>query len=315
MTHFNGAPFNQFVLKDLRDHLQQKKVICRYCGSSVNIIKKGFRKNDSDDKQRYKCKYCRKRFVDEITRHSNQDLWVHDFVLDLVVNNVKPSAISKLITKLSRERGQELVLSKTTILKMIKKDCQFLSTFEYHLCHPIVSRVWEIDETFDRIKNRERCHVFNVKTIDTKYWLVSYATMEKEQLAQEIALTIACNRAGYAPDIIRSDGFSPKIEKCIKPFENAKIVSIPKKENYACINNVERTNCTMRELIKKGYCSYSLENLQSLVELKRLHHNFLRDHPSYSYSTPAKIAGLDLPIKSWIDLFRIADYFDRKVVH
>ena len=148
-----------------------------------------------------------------------------------------------------------------------------------------------------------------------KFWLVSYVSLKRTQKAQRIALEYAFLRAGYAPDVVRSDGFAPNLKKHKGPMQFVKVESISKDDDYGCINDVERTNGIMRELIRKGSCSYSIEYLQSLVELKRLHYNFLRKHPSFSNFTPAKLTGIDLPMKSWIDLFKIADYFDRTKMH
>ena len=71
----------------------------------------------------------------------------------------------------------------------------------------------------------------------------------------------------------------------------------------------------MRDSIPKGNCAYSIEHLQSLVELKRIHYNFLQKHPSFVNFTPANLVGINLPINSWIDLFRITDFYDRKIGH
>jgi DNA-directed RNA polymerase subunit RPC12/RpoP len=301
---------NNDSIHDLQDYLEQKPVLCRYCGNN-EIIKKGVRVNKAVSIQEYKCKKCGRKFTDNITRYGNQELWVHDHILELTVNSVRSSAIIDILKKVALEKGKEIHITKPTIHNIVKKDCQFLSTLEYNLNHPNMSRVWEIDETFDFLKNRKKCKVFNIKAVDTKFWLVSYVSLKRTQMAQRIALTYAFLRAGYAPTIVRSDGFAPNLKSHKGPMKFVKVEAISKDVDYSCINNVERINVTMREIIKKGSCSYSLEYIQSRVELKRLHYNFLRKHPSFSNFTPAKLAGIDLPIKSWTDLFKIADYFDR----
>ena len=47
----------------------------------------------------------------------------------------------------------------------------------------------------------KKCYIFNVKAVETKYLLVSFASKVRYNHAN-IALTIANLRAGYAPDII-----------------------------------------------------------------------------------------------------------------
>lgn len=302
------------LLEELRDHLKNQNVLCRYCGSS-NIVKKGFRKNNHEDVQRYNCHNCSRSFTDDVTRYGNQDALVHDKILDLAVLGVNPESIKEMVNKELQRGGKKASITKQTVLNIIKKDCQFLSTFEYYLCHNNFSSVWEMDETFEHLKRKQSCYVFNIKAIDTKYWLVSYASMKRNQMAQKIALTYAFDRAEYTPDTIITDGFAPKIDNRLPPFKNCKIESISKKIDYSCINNIERINLSQRDLIPKGSCVYSIEHLQSLVELKRIHYNFLQKHPSFANFTPAKIVGMDIPIKNWIDLFRIADFFDRKIGH
>lgn len=298
------------LLEDIRDHLENNHVLCRYCGSS-KIIKFGPRKNIHGDVQRYWCNSCQKSFTDNKSRYGNQVLSVHDQILDLAVQGVKAEGIKELVNKKLNCNDNEETITKQTVLNIIKKDCQFLSTFEYYLCHKNFSSVWEMDETFEHLIDKQSCYVFNVKAIDTKYWLVSYASLLRNQMAQIIALTYAYQRAEYSPEIIRTDGFAPKLDNKIPFLKNCKIESISKKIDYSCINNVERINRSMRDTIHKRSCVYTIEHLQSLIELKRIHYNFLQKHPTLANLTPAQIMGIDLPIRNWIDLLKIADYFDR----
>lgn len=302
------------VLANLECHLKSPQIFCKYCGLN-KVIMRGNRINSDKTKKRYECKFCGKSFTGDITRYGNQEVEVHDRILDLAVNSVKAKEIGEIVKKTFERNGSGVNISKATVLNTIKKDCQFLSTFEYNLCHGTYSSVWEIDETFERLRGGKTCYVFNVKAVDTKFWLVSYVSEKRTQLAQNIALTYAYERACYAPEIIRSDGFAPSLKKCIPELKKCKINSISKKQDYACINNIERINRSMHETIPKRYCVYSLEHLQSLAELRRLHYNFLQKHPTFPSATPSKIVGIDLPISNWIDLFRIADYFDRTSKH
>lgn len=282
------------LLEELEYCLKSRPIICSNCGSSEKSGF-GYRKNKNGDKKRYKCKNCGKKYTDTITRYGNQKLSVHDQILDLAVRGVKANSIREIVNKTLKNEDEDSSITKPTVLNIIKKDCQFLSTIENHLCHNNFSSVWEMDETFDRLTGGIKCYVFNSKAVDTKYWLASYPSLKRNQTAQKIALTQSYNRAEYAPDTIRTDGFAPKLDDCIPELKHCKIKSISKKIDFSCINDVERINLSMRETIPKGKCAYSIEHLYSLAELKRIHYNFLQKHPTFGNLTPAKIVGIDPP--------------------
>jgi len=298
----------------LKDYLKSDTVLCKFCGSN-KIVKRGHRDMSEEKNQRYKCKKCNKSCTDEITRGSNQKLWVHEEVLDFAIHGISSQKIVDMILKRAKANNENIKLTRQSVLNLIKHDCQFLSTLEYYLNHSNLSKTWEMDETYEHISKGIRCYVFNARTVETKYWLVSYASVELSKVAQVIALTLANNRAGYAPEIIRTDGYAPDLKKCSGPLCSSKVISIPKRLDYACINSVERINGIMRNAIPKGSCSYSITHLQSLIELKRLHYNFLQKHSFFRNQTPAEIVGIDLPVETWSDLFRVADYLDRTIGH
>mgnify|MGYP006299257443 CR=1 FL=1 len=130
----------QEILDELIDHLKQNKVLCKYCGSS-NVVKIGHRIKNQGKVQWYRCKQCNRSFTDEVTRYGNQDVFIHDQILDLVVQGVNSESIKEIVNKRLQCDGKDESITKQTVLNIIKKDCQFLSTFENYLFHDNFSLV------------------------------------------------------------------------------------------------------------------------------------------------------------------------------
>lgn len=348
---FKFALITDFVTADHKDDVHEKTDLnvlpldvyiprCPSCGST-SAIKKGYRTRvrKGDSIQRWGCKECGYRFIDDPTAGSHFPIWAVDRVLDLAARGRKSKEIVEEVKRESSLLGQRVTMSVQSIPNLIKRYVEMLLLFEQFVPRKETPSEWQIDDSPQRFsekkslieqmpkvdpqvcqtaagefeKRRRFFWITNVFQVENRYWLSALASINRGQRESENALKLALKRAKCAPGSIRCDGSKSHIRGIKKCLQHVPILSKTKKQDYAWINMIERLHRTMRGLaIKKRRPFRSLETLQYLVELVRVYYNFLRPHEALSGDTPAKRAGIAYPHGGWSDLIRYAQKIIRK---
>lgn len=310
--------------------------LCPRC-SSTNVIKKGWRrhKRKGDRVQRWCCKECGRRFIDDPMAGSHFPMWVVERVLDLAAKGRNSKEIVEEVERESGLRDQSVTISVQSISNLIKRYVGVLLLFEELVPRKEASSEWQIDDSPQRFSEKKdlieqvqmpgvnpqvrrtagdnlkrhghQLWITNVFEVENRYWLSAYVSVNRGQNESEKAFKLALKRARYAPQIVRCDGLKSHIRGVRKCLRHVLILSKTKKQDYAWINRIERLHRTMRGLaIKKRRPFRSLKTLQYLVELVRIYYNFLRPHEALRGDTPAKRAGIAYPPGGWSDLIRYA---------
>ena len=232
-----------------------------------------------------------------------------DQILDLHTRGNNAGFIAEFVMKNTKRIGEKIPLTKQSVLYNIRKCGKLLSYFEEELYHKIESKEWQIDDCYQDLPNDKKAFVTNVLAVDTRYWIASPVTTNRDTDASLIALNLAARRAKYVPKKLRSDDWQPHVKaaRCVLPDVNLLVRS--KKEDISWINYIERMNGTMRNgPLKKRFCFRSVDLLEASAELTRIQYNFLRKHSSLNGRTPAQVAGITIPFRNWEDLIEYA-YF------
>jgi transposase InsO family protein len=322
--------------KSIKLESTSEQVICPECGKSDEIIERGVRKTKfRGGVQRYGCKRCHCRFVNEPFSHTWFPDWVYERVLEDAVTGLKNSQIAKNVNDEAKRRNENIKISSKSVLKIKEKTAGILLELELRARPTEKAAIWQIDDTpqpYSKKKEKgekvtiektdskkEGCSfawITNILEEDDRYCLAQVTSEDRKAANSEKATRLALLRAKYGPQLVKCDGYKGHIKGVRAALKHIEIDSRTKKEDYAHINRIERYHQTMRSLgLPKRRHFRSIHALNVTAELVRLYYNFIRPHKGLGGTTPAKKAGVDYPYHdglTWLELIRFAFVFIRR---
>lgn len=311
-------------------------VFCPKCGRQDEVIERGVRKTKfRGDIQRYGCKRCRIRFLNEPFAHTWFPDWVYERVLEDAVNGLKDSQIAKNVNSEAIRRKENVKISSKTVINIKERAVEILREFELRAPRKEKAAVWQIDDTpqpyskkneidqktrndsADSKKEEWRfAWITNVLEEDDRYCLAQVTSEDRIATNSESAIRLALLRAKYGPQLVKCDGYKGHKKGVRAVLKHVEVDSRTKKEDYGHINRIERYHQTIRSLaLKKRRHFRSIQSLNITAELVRLYYNFMRPHKSLNRMPPAKKAGIEYPYHeglTWLELIRFAFVFLRK---
>lgn len=325
--------------------LEAYTIRCQKCGST-SVAKKGYRKHKrkGDRVQRWRCKYCGHKFVNDPTARSHFPMWVVERVLDLSVEDLKRKEIVKEVVREGKLRNQDITISVQSIPNIVHRYVRMLLLFERLITRKDILSEWQIDDTPQRF-TKKKCEteraqkssektaevdsscqtardklksrwqfwwITNVFEVKSRYWLSACVSIERGAKQSETAVRLALKRGKHAPSHFRCDGLKSHIKGIRKVFSHIDIQSRTKDEDLAWINMIERLHRTLRGLaIRKRRHFRAESTLQDLVDLVRIYYNFMRLHKALDGDTPAMRSGIIYPSGGWAEVIRFAYLFVR----
>ena len=168
-----------------------------------------------------------------------------------------------------------------------------------------------------KLNNRQLfAWITNVIVEETRYWLACRISEGRSFLESEEVVRRALRVVKRAPSLIKCDGYKGHIRGVRCVLKHVKIASVPKDQDFAWINIIERLHRFLRSFaVKKRRTFRSLEMLRYSVELVRIYYNFFRPHETLDGETPAKRAGIEYPYHeglTWSEFIRFAFEWLRK---
>lgn len=272
------------------EELCEPEQVCKYCGSP-NLIKRGFRKNKSGNVQRFSCKDCGKRFVVNVGFEKMKVTpQVVTVALDLYFKGISTRKIVDHIDQFHRVK-----ISHVAIFKWIKKYVGILKDYVDQL-NPQVSGIWHSDEVFLSLsKNKDAKWLWNVMDNETRFWLASKITENREISDARSVLAEARNMAKVRPLAVVTDGLHSYERAIRKEFYTMKKprtehIRVPNIRNRSNNNMVERLNGTFRERSKVMRGLEDEPTAQTIIDGFRIYYNFIRPHMALNGKTPAEKA-------------------------
>jgi len=314
---------------------EAQQAACPKCGKTGNIIRRGNRETSfRGNVQRFGCKSCHIRFTSTPYIRMRWPDWVHDAVLSFKVNGLRDSQIAKAVMDEARRRNENICLSSKSINNIVSRAAKILLEFERYAPRTEKAAIWQIDDSPQpyskkketaqtqpdkNVKSRKGDFLWitNVFEEDSRYWLSSVVSDNRNYPNSETAIRLAVQRAKYAPQLLKSDGYRGHVKGAKAALRHIEVALRTKKEDYGWINRIERLHQTMRQLaVKKRRHFRSVKSLRITVEIVRIHYDFIRPNEALLGLTPAKKAGVAYPWHkdlTWSELIWFAFTFLRKI--
>jgi hypothetical protein len=317
-------------------HCVRDSVICPKCGKQDKVILRGVRKTTLRGAvQRYGCKRCNHRFLNEPFIHTWFPDWVYEKVLEESVNGLRDFQIAKSVNSEAKRRNEDFSISPRTVLNIKMRAVKIIGEFELRARRREKSATWQIDDTpqpyskkkkNDQIENSDGVSlkkrkknfawITSIFEEEGRYCLSQVTSEDRTACNSEKAMRLALIRAGYGPQLVKCDGYKGHVKGVRAVLRLVEIDSQPKKKNFAHINRIERYHRTLRSLaLKKKRHFRSIKALDVSAELSRQYYNFMRPHASLNGMPPAKIAGIEYPYHeglTWLEFIRFAFFFLRR---
>jgi putative transposase len=273
----------------------EEKPFCPSCGS-YEIEKHGMRYNKGEEKQRYRCKECGKRFIlsdgFSKTKYTPEQITQ---ALDLYFKGLS-------LRKVQDHFGQfySLKIHHTTVLKWIQKYTWVIDAY-VNTVKPELSDMWHVDEMMIKTGGKWSW-LWHAMDRDTRFLVANAISQTRYTTdAQRLFQKAKEVTQGETPKNVVTDGlqaynraFYREIYENVSPRpKHIRCAGIVAKTNN---NKVERLHNTIREREKVMRGMQNDETGKVLMDGFRDYYNFIRPHQGIEGQTPAEAAGIDLEL-------------------
>lgn len=273
---------------------------CKKCNSS-HVVKIGKR----DGVQRYKCKDCGFRFLDNDT-----------FEKMRTKKHIIAVAIGFYFDGMSVRKIQEQIryifkvdVSQVTIHNWITKYSDlvydYVSTLKAEL-----GDAWHVDETMITIKG-EKQWFWEMIDEDTRFLVAGHLSKTRTNNDCIIVFKDAIGRTVNKPKFIFADGCFAYRKPFNKVFweygQPTKLIQNIGINSRKTNNVVERLHGTLKDMLRARRGLDSVEKTESILRGWFVYYNFLRPHSSLKGKTPAQAAGINIDVSNkWESLIELA---------
>lgn len=291
---------------ELEEKVMKEEIACPKCKSN-NIIKRGFLKTETENKQRYSCKECNKRFVVQILNRTKVNAKMVTLIMDLYYKGNSLRDIKDTIKQFF-----DIQLHHETIRRYILKFTKTINHYTENL-NPETSNRFQIDEQKVRTKHNEMLWSWNCIDTKTRFLVANNITKGRSIEETQEVFTKLKEKTKKNKDIELVTDAMPSYPSAIgKEFHklndwehNRKIRHIAKaglRKTEDNNNIVERYHGQFREFdkIRRG-----MEEVENFNKGFSIYHNFIREHSGIG-TTPALASGIDLSLgrNRWLSLLK-----------
>ncbi|MBN2489068.1 MAG: DDE-type integrase/transposase/recombinase [Methanosarcinaceae archaeon] len=287
-------------------------ITCPVC-HCIEVIKSGLRKTTFGQTQRFECKNCGHRFIEDAGFiNMKTDPKLITLTLDLYFKGISYRKITDHL-----KQFHDLEVIQTTPMRWVKKYLKLLSTYaEKHKAD--VGNIWHSDETtvFIKKENEKRYYewIWNVMDADTRYLLACQVTKERYVEDAQKPLRQAKKNANKRPDAIVTDGLQA-YKKAIRnefmersapiPNPHVRLKDFETKPNN---NILERLNGTFRERTKVMRSFSGQIGASDFAAGMQVYYNYIRPHQGIDGLTPAQMANIPIDFEGnrWKTMIELA---------
>ncbi len=275
-------------------------MLCKNC-DSANIVKIG----KINGKQRYKCKACRKTFIenDNFARMRTQK-HIIAISMDLYFDGMSVRKIQRQIEYIFKVK-----VAQTTIYRWIIKYSTIVKEYVDTLKADLGDK-WHVDETAIKIKGQQKWF-WEIIDEKTRFMVAEHLSPSRKTEDSLKLFKDARNRAIRKPRIIYSDGcfayrkgFSKVFWDHHRSCQLIQNVGINARPNQ---NMIERLHGTLKDMLRARRGMDQSERTETMLDGWFVYYNFLRPHTSLGGKTPAEVAGIKLDLTNrWESLIDLA---------
>jgi putative transposase len=265
---------------------------CKYCGSEY-IIKYG----TQNGTQYYLCKECQHKFayMDTIPKMQNNTKDIAN-TLNMYYEGL---SLNEIRRNFIQQDGN--YISKATPYNWVHRFTE-LAKNEITRYKPNIGTIWIADEAAIKI-NGKNVWLWDLIDTETRFLISSHLTEKRSPEDVEMLMEKACKCADKYPELI----YANRLNDCLgvirqaNDSESLSARHIP----FEISNNagfIERFRLTSNGRIKVIRNLKSLETAQEFLDGWAIHYNFFRPHTSLKDRTPAELAEIKFPYKSWREI-------------
>ncbi|MFC1936935.1 transposase [Chloroflexota bacterium] len=269
-------------------------VVCKYC-NSPNIVRYGF----VGGTQKYLCKDCKRKF--SVNDHLYRMKTPADQVVDALNDYYGGKSIGD-ICKSDLVRYGNQPSTKTVYGWITKYTDEAVERFRD--CHPKVGDVWTADETMLRIDGAN-IWLYDIIDEKTRFMLASRVALSRTTEDAKQLLLAAAKRAGKTPKVVKTDrnaSYLDGIETAFGADTEHRLggpFTLVKEDSTSLI---ERFHGTLKSRTKVMRGLKSVDTAIQFADGFLTYYNFLRPHEGLDGQTPAEVAGIDYPTRTWADV-------------
>ena len=274
-------------------HVIARKITCKWCGST-DTQKYGIRK----DVQEYLCNGCGRKFIDKDAPFKKQTS------IDLIGGSLTDYYDGLSFGDIARhltEGGNPV--NESTVYRWIfsytAKAVKYFDTIK-----PKVSDTWLCDETVLKIAGRN-VWFWDIIDEETRFLIASHFSVTRTLNDVMTVMRRAQKKAGRNPHFLLSDSLGVYPDGIERIF-GADSHHIQVKGITHEINNnlIERFHSTIKERTKVMRGFKTLDTAELIMDGFLVHYNYFRPHMSLENSTPAEVAKIKIPFKTWTEFVR-----------
>lgn len=269
---------------------------CKWCGS-VDVMKYGSRK----DVQEYICQKCGRKFIAKDAPYKSQT--PAEQISAALAMFYDGLSFAEIARRMAEDYGNPVV--ESTVYRWVI-NYTMKAVNELESLKPKVSDTWVVDETVIKVGGNN-LWFWDVIDEETRFLLASH--LSKARTIEDVVFFMrkARKQAGKAPRWILSDGMVAYPDGIERVFgADAKHVQAKGITHEINTNLIERFHGTLKDRVKvlRGFKTTDTASL--LLEGFLVHYNFFRPHMTLNDRTPADVAGIRLPYKTWTQYIRHA---------
>ena len=276
----------------------EPKILCPSC-KSEDVVKRGVRKTQFGEVQRYGCTDCGHRFVvDKGFCRMKFNPKIVTQTLDLYFKGLSQRKIADHL-----KQFESVSVAQPTILSWIKKYLKLLAKYSEKY-KADVGNIWHSDETTVFIKKEDEKRyyqwIWNVMDSKTRYLLACQVSETRYVKDAQNALKQAKSVTNVRPDAIVTDGLQA-YNTAIKAefYDPSAFIQNPHlrlKDFETKPNNniLERLNGTFRERTKVVRSFDSGIGAAEFAAGMQTYYNYIRPHQGIGGMVPAQLANIPI---------------------
>jgi len=267
---------------------------CKYCGST-NIVRYG----QTGGVQYWWCKDCKRKFADnEALPEMKTPIMQIGAALSMYYRGM---SIDEIRGHLDQQYNN--CPSSSTIYEWI---CRFTdeATAKARDYTPKVGYVWIADETIVDIGGK-KVWLWDIIDVKTRFLLATHMSFQRTAQHAKRLVEKAAERAGKLPKVVITDKLFAYLDGIEMAFgadtQHVQSKGFSVKPNT---NLIERFHGTLKSRTKVMRGLKSPESALLILDGWLIYYNFFRPHEALGDKTPAEKAGLNFPLKNWLDVVK-----------
>ena len=265
---------------------------CKLC-QSENVIKYGKYNNV----QRYFCNDCGSKFKDDdMLFHMKTPANEVTSALNMYYEGMSIKAIRR---HLKQEYGD--LHSTATIYEWIMKFTQHATDSVKGYQPKKIGDTWIADETVLEIDG-QNVWLWDIIDDKTRYILATRLSRSRTTRDAQILIDRAVKTAGKPPKVVITDKLASYLDVDYGNGAEHRQGGIARVEDNT--QKIERFHGTLKARTKVMRGLKNIETAIDFIDGWLVHYNYLRPHEALNDKTPAEVAGIAYPYKSWGDIAR-----------